>query len=120
MCSRSLVVNPIDNLALPVFRRYSAKLSRALSSCPDEVAAELCAEDLITQHDKSHAVETQGITPFRKAEILMDAVARKIETENSAVPLRKFCHLLQRGYGIDSIVVRMKSGEWEQRVPITI
>ena len=81
---------PVDNLALQVFRRYHAELSRALSGFPDEVAAELYSAGLITLHDKSQAVDTLGLTPFRKADSLMEAVERRIVTENSAAPLKNF------------------------------
>ena len=103
------VAKPVDNLALQVFRRYHAELSRALSGFPDEVAAELYSAGLITLQEKSQAVGTLGLTPFRKVDSLMEAVERRIVTENSAVPLTKFCRLFRRGYGIESILARMKS-----------
>ena len=103
------IAKPVDNLALQVFRRYYAELSRALSGCPDEVAAELYSAGLITTLEKSQAVGAQGLSPFRKADILMEAVERRIVTEKSAAPLREFCHLFRkRRYGVDSILARMK------------
>ena len=103
------VAKPVDNLALAVFRLHYAELCRGLSSCPDQVAMELYGACLITAHDKSQAVGTLENTPLRKADILMEAVEGKIDTENSATSLRKFCHLFKRGYGVDSIIARMKS-----------
>ena len=102
------VAKPVDNLALHVFRWYYAELSRALSGCPEEVAAELYSVGLITTQEKSLAIGTPGLTPFRRVDSLMEAVERRIVTENSAVPVRKFCRLFQRRYGVDSILARMK------------
>ena len=86
----SFVAKPVDNLALKVFQRYYAELSRALSGCVDKVAVELYSAGLITTQEKSQAVGTQGLTPFRKADCLMEAVERRIDAENSAAPLNEF------------------------------
>ena len=110
------IAETFDNLALRVFRRYHAELSRTLRDSPDEVAAELYSAELITMEDKSQALDTPGLNLFRKVDSLMEAVERGIITENSTAPLRKFCHVFQRRYGIDSILARMKLrlGEWEK------
>ena len=99
---------PVDNLALQVFRRYYAELSDALSRCPEEVAKKLYSAELITMKERRQALDTLGLSPYRKSDLLMEAVEGRIVTENSAAPLRKFCHLLQRGYGVDSILARLK------------
>ena len=108
MCLRLFTAKPVDNLALRVFRRYYAELSDALSGCPEEVAAKLYSAGLITTKEKRQALGTLGLSSFRKADLLMEAVERRIVTENSAAPLREFCHLLRRRYAIDSILARMK------------
>ena len=105
------VAKPVDNLALLVLRRYYAKLCKVLSGCPNEVATQLYSAGLITKQEKRQVVDTLGLDPFRKADILMGALERRLVVENNAVPLAMgtFCHLFQRGYGIDRIVARMKS-----------
>ena len=101
-----------------VFQRYCAELSGALSGCTDKLASELYSARLITKQEKSQAVDAQGLTQFRKADSLMEAVERRIATENKGAPLKKFCRLLKKGYALESdrIVVRMNSclGEWEK------
>ena len=84
-----------------VFQRYCAELSRALSGCTDELASELYSARLITKQEKSLAVDAQGLTQFRKADSLMEAIERRIVTENNPAPLRKFCRLLQKGYAVE-------------------
>ena len=91
-----------------MFRRYYAELNDALSGCPEEVAVKLYSAGLITTQEKKQAVHTLGLSPLTKADLLMEAVERRIVTENSAAPLKEFCHLFQRRYGIDSILARMK------------
>ena len=110
------IAEAFDSLPLQVFQRYHAELSKALRDSPDEVAAELYSAELITMQDKSQALDTPGLTLFRKVDSLMEAVERRIVTENSTAPLRKFCRVFQRRYGIDSILARMKLrlGEWEK------
>ena len=109
MCLRLVyTAKPVDNLALQVFRRYYAELNRSLSGCPEEVALELYSAGLITTQEKSQAVGTLGLSPLRKTDIVMESVERRIVAENSAAPLREFCHLLRRRYGVDRILARMK------------
>ena len=91
-----------------MFRRYNAELNRSLSGCPEEVASELYSSGLITTQEKSQVLGTLAHSPFRKADILMEAVERRIVSENSAAPLREFCHLLRRRYSVDSILARIK------------
>ena len=109
-----LLAKPVYNLALRVFQRYYAELCEALSSSTEEVAAVLYSNELVTRQEKSQAVDVAGLTPFRKADILVQAVERKIVAENSSAPLKKFCHVLQRRHGVGSIVSRMKFrlSEW--------
>ena len=73
------IAKPIDNLALRVFQRYYHELCQALSSCPEEVAAVLYSHELVTMQERSQAVDTSGltVTPFRKAEILVQAVEKE-------------------------------------------
>ena len=101
-------------MALHVFQRYYAKLCEVLSSNPEEVAAVLYSSELVTRQERSQAVDVTGLTPFRKAEILMQAVERKLVAENNSAPLKKFCRVLRRCHGVGSIVLRMKFrlGEW--------
>ena len=103
-----LIAKPVDNLALRVFQRYYHELCQALSSCPEEVAAVLYSHELVTMQERSQAVDTSGHTPFRKAEILVQAVEKRIVAENNAAPLRKFCQVLHRRHGVGSIISRMK------------
>ena len=111
-----LIAKPIYNLALRVFQRYYHELCQALSSCPEEVAAVLYNNELVTMQEKSQAVDTSEltVTPFRKAEVLVQAVERRIVVENNAAPLRTFCRVLHRRHGVGSIVSRIKFrlGEW--------
>ena len=111
---RLAIAKPIQNLALRVFQRYYAELCEALSSSPEEVAAVLYSNELVTRQEKSQAVDVAGLTPFRKADILMQAVERKIVAGNTSSPLKKFCQVLRRRHDVGSIVSRMKFrlGEW--------
>ena len=107
-CLFCLLAKPIHNLALRVFQRYNAELCEALSSSPEEVAAVLCNNDLVTRQERSQVVDVVGVTKFRKVDILVQAVERKLVAENSSVPLKKFCQVLRRHHGVGSIVSRMK------------
>ena len=109
-----MLAKPIHNLTLRVFQRYYAELCEALSSSPEEVAAVLYSNELVTRQERSQAVDVAGLTPFRKADMLVQAVERKLVAENSSDLLKKFCHVLRRHHGVGSIVSRMKSqlGEW--------
>ena len=91
-----------------MFRRYYDDLSEALSGCPEEVATKLYSAGLITTQEKRQAVGTSAHSPFRKVDLLLEAIERRIVTENSATPLREFCHLLRRRYSVDSILARIK------------
>ena len=104
----------MDNLVLRVFQRYYAELSRALSSCPEEMAADLYSVELVTMQERREAVDTLGITPFKKAETVLQAVERRIIAEKSPAPLKKFCQVLDKRQDVGSIVSRMKSrlGAW--------
>ena len=108
------LAKPVHNLALRVFQRYYGELCQALSSCPEEVAAVLYSNKLVTTQERSQAVDVMGQTPFRRAEILVQAVERRIVVDSSPAPLRKFCQVLRRRHGVGRIVSRMKSrlGEW--------
>ena len=113
-CLFYLIAKPIHNLALRVFQRYYAELCEALGSSPEEVAAVLYSNELVTRQERSQAVDIAGLTPFRKADILVQAVEKKLVAENSSVPLKKFCQVLTRRHGVGSIVSRMKFrlSEW--------
>ena len=104
-----MLAKPVHNLALRVFQRYYAELCEALSSSPEEVAAVLYSSELVTRQERSQAVDVGGLTPFRKADTLVQAVERKLVAENSFGPLKKFCHVLRTRHGVGSIVSRMKS-----------
>ena len=109
-----LLAKPVHNLALRVFQRYYAELCETLSSSPEEVAVALYSSELVTRQERSQAVDVAGLTPFRKADILVQAIERKIVADNSSAPLKKFCQVLGRRHGVGSIVSRMKFrlGEW--------
>ena len=85
-----------------------------MSSSPEEVAAVLYSNELVTRQERSQALDVVGLTPFRKADILVQAVERKTVAENSSGPLKKFCHVLRRHHGVGSIVSRIKYrlGDW--------
>ena len=104
----SLLAKPVHNLALRVFQRYYAELCQALSSCPEELATVLYSNELVTRQERSQAVDVSGLTPFRKAEMLVQAVEGRIVVDNSSAPLKKFCQVLRRRHGVGSIVSRMK------------
>ena len=108
-CSLSfpLPAKPVYNLALRVFQRYYASLSEALRNCPEEVAAVLYSEGLVSRQLKDEVVETPGKS-YQKALQLLRAVEGKIVTENSDATLRKFCHVLRRRHGVGSVIARMK------------
>ena len=108
VCLFCSLANPVHNLALRVFQRYYVELCEVLSSCPEEVAAVLYSNELVTRQEKSQAVDVAGLTPFRKADILVQAVERRILADNSSASLKKFCQVLRRRHGADSIVSRMK------------
>ena len=109
-----MLAKPVHNLALRVFQRYYAELCEALSSSPEEVAAVLYSNGLVTRQERNQVEEVLGLNEFDKADILMHAVERKIVDENSSAPLKKFCQVLRRRHGVGSIVSRMKFrlGEW--------
>ena len=109
-----LLAKPVHNLAPRVFQRYYAELCEALSSCPEEVATVLYSNELVTKEERSRAVDVLGLTPFRKAEILVQAVEKRIVADSSSAPLKKFCQVLRRRHGVRSIVVRIKLrlGDW--------
>ena len=114
VCHFCLLAKPVHNLALRVFQRYYDELCQALSSCPEEVAVVLYSNELVARWEKSQAVDVAGLTPFRKAENLVQAIERRIVADNSSAPLKKFCHVLRRRHGVGSIISRMKMrlGEW--------
>ena len=103
-----LIVKRVDNLALDVFRHYYDELCQALRSSLKEVATVLCSKILVTRQERDQAMDSRGLTPLRKAEILMQAVERRIVTANNATPLRKFCRVLHSHHGVGNIVSRMK------------
>ena len=107
-CLLGLLAKPVHNFALCVFQRYYDELCQALSSSPEEVAAVLYSKELVTRQERSQAVDALGLTPFRKAEILVQAIERRLVVENSSARLRKFCQVLQRRHGVGSILARMK------------
>ena len=109
-----MLAKPVHNLALRVFKRYYVELCEALSSNPEEVAAVLYSNRLITRQERNQVEELLGLTEFDKADILMHAVEGKIAAENSSAFLKKFCQVLRRRHGVGSIVSRMKFrlGEW--------
>ena len=108
VCPYYLLDKQVDNLALHVFQQYYDELCQALSSCLKEVATVLYRKELVTRQERSQAVDAQGLTPFRKADVLMQAIKRRIVSENGASPLRNFCRVLQKHHGVGSIVSRMK------------
>ena len=109
-----LLAKPVHNLALRVFQRYYDELCLALSSCPEEVAAVLYSNQLLTRQERSQVEDVLGVTPFRKAASLVQAVERRIAAENSSALLKKFCKVLRRQLGVCSIVSRIKFrlGKW--------
>ena len=107
VCLRS-VAKPVDNLALLVFRRYYVELCQALSSCPEEVAAVLCSNGLVTRQERNQVEEVLELTEFDKADILLQAVEGGIVTANNGAPLMKFCQVLRKHHDVGSIVSRMK------------
>ena len=107
-CLYRLLAKPVHNLALRVFQRYYGELCQALSSCPEEVAAVLYSNELVTRQERSQAVDVAGLTPFRKAEILLQAVERRIVSDSSSAPMRTFCRVLCGRRDVGSIVSRMK------------
>ena len=109
-----LLAKPVHNLALRVLRRYYAELCEALSNSPEEAAAVLYSNELVTRQEKIQAVDVAGLTPFRKADILVQAIEGRIVAENSSAPLKRFCQVLRNCHGVGSIVSRMKFrlGEW--------
>ena len=103
-----LPAKPVHNLALRIFQRYYDDLFQVLSSSPEEVASILYSNDLLSRQEKNEVVDTLGLSPFRKAQLLLQAVEGKIVTENSEATLRKFCHVLRRHHGVRSVVARMR------------
>ena len=91
-----------------MYQRYYADLCQALSSAPEEVAAVLYSNELVSRQERSQAVDVPGLTPFRKAEMLVQSVEGRIVSNNSSAPLKKFFRVLRRHHGVGSIVSRMK------------
>ena len=114
VCLFRFLAKPVHNLALRVFQRYYEKLCEAMSSCPEEMAAVLYSNELVTREERSQVEEVLGLTKFEKASILVQAIERKIVAENSSAPIKKLCQVLRRHLGVSSIVSRMKFrlGEW--------
>ena len=103
----NFIAKPVDNLALRVFQRFYHELCQALINCPEEVATVLYSNELVTILERSQAVDTQGLAPFRKAEILMQCIERRVVADSS-IAFRKFCKALKGHPHIGSIVSRMK------------
>ena len=91
-----------------MLQQYYHELCQTLSSCPEEVAAVLYSNELVTMQERSQAVDVLGLTPFRKAQILVQAVERRVVADKSTAMLNKFCLVLQRHHGPGSIVSKMK------------
>ena len=51
---------------------------------------ELYCAALITTQEKSQAVDTQGLNPFKKTGILMDAVEQRFVAKDNAASLKHF------------------------------
>ena len=113
-CLFCVLAKPVHNLALRVFQRYYGEMCHALSSSPQEVAAVLYSNGLVTRQERSQVEEVLVLTKFEKASSLVQAVERKIVAENSSAPMKKFCQVLRRHHGVGSIVSRMRFrlGEW--------
>ena len=109
MCLYYLVVKQVDNLALHVFQHYYGELCQALRSSLKEVATVLYSKKFVSGQERSQALEAQGVTPMRKAYILMQVIERKIAAANSATMVKKFCRVLRRLHGVGAIVSRMKT-----------
>ena len=108
VCLSCLLAKPVYNLALRVFQRYSDELCQALSSCPEEVAAVLYSNELVSRKERSQVEEVLGLTKFDKAATLVQAIERKIVADESYALMKKFCQVLRRHHGVGSIVSRMK------------
>ena len=78
------------------------------------MAAVLYSNEAGDQAGENQVEELARTDQVRKADILVQAVERKIVAENSSAPLKKFCQVLRRRHGVGSIVSRMKCrlGEW--------
>ena len=109
-----LLANPVYNLAVCVFQRYYHELCQALSTSPEEVAEVLYRNEMLSVEERSQVVDVQTQIPLNKGLVLLQAVERRIITEKSAAPLRKFCRVLQRHHDVGSILSRMKFRLGEQ------
>ena len=109
VCLYYLLVKRVDSLALRVFQHYYDELCQAMKNSLKEVATVLYSKKLVTRQERDQALHAQGLTPMRKTDVLMQAIARKIVAANSATPLRKFCRVLRRHHVVGSIVSRMKA-----------
>ena len=109
-----LLAKLVHNLALRVLQQNYAELCEALSRSPEEVAAVLYSNGLMSRDARSRLDESLGLTKLEKAGILVQAFLLNFQHENSSAPLKKFCQLLSRYQGVGSIVSRMKFrlGEW--------
>ena len=102
------MAKPVHNLAVRVFQRYYNELCQALSNCPEEVAVVLYSNELVTRQERDTAVDTLGLTPYRKAETLVRAVEGRIVADNGSAPLVRFCRVLRGHRDVGSIASRMK------------
>ena len=103
-----LLAKPVYNLALRVFQRYSDELCQALTGCPEEVAAVLYSNELVTGPERNQVEDVLGLTEFEKAVTLVQSIERRIVADNSSASLKRFCQVLKRHHGVGSIVSRMK------------
>ena len=98
---------PVGNLALRVFQHYYAELCAALSVEPHQMARIMFSKELISEETKRRVVEMRD--PYLdKADVLVQAIYKRIEAENSSKILMSFCQLLKRHPVLGSIVGRMK------------
>ena len=104
-----LLVKRVDNLALHVFQHYYDELCQALKGSLKEVATVLYNKEFVSRQEKDQALNAQGLTPMRKAYILMQIIERRIVTANSATMVKKFCCVLRMHHGVGRIVSRMQS-----------
>ena len=98
----------VHRLASRVLQRHNEELRQAISRYHEDVGAVMYSNGLLTMQERSQVEEVQRWTGLQKAELLVQAIERRIVAEKSSAPLKKFCEVFQRHHGVGSVVTRMK------------
>ena len=105
---RSDSAKPVGTLDLRVIQHYYFELCEALSSDPHQMALEMYSRELISRDEKRKVIEGRG-AGLERAEILVQAIERRLVTDNNRTALTTFCQLLEKRPTLGNITARMKA-----------